>query len=101
MFLILLTIFIFFLFYLFKKSKSKENVILIILMSIIFGTSYINVISNIWNGTDLWNTTLESINSRHSILIKISYILIFVIPFSANFFAKISIAFSVLPYIEA
>ena len=79
MFLILLTIFIFFLFYLFKKSKSKENVILIILMSIIFGTSYINVISNIWNGTDLWNTTLESINSRHSILIKISYILIFVL----------------------
>lgn len=79
MFLILLTIFIFFLFYLFKKSKSKENVILIILLSIILGTSYINVISNIWNGTDLWNTTLESINSRHSILIKISYILIFVI----------------------
>ena len=79
MFLILLIIFIFFIFYLFKKSKSKENVILIILLSIIFGTSYINVISNIWNGTDLWNTTLESINSRHSILIKISYILIFVL----------------------
>jgi len=79
MFLILLIIFIFFLFYLLKKSKSKENVILIILLSIIFGTSYINVISNIWNGTDLWNTTLESINSRHSILIKISYILIFVL----------------------
>ncbi len=82
-FLVVLIFLISVIIYLFFKIKNKESLLLVVLIGIIFGVSYLNVVTKMWKDNNgLWTNALGSINSRHAALIKISYILIFLfLPF--------------------
>ena len=72
-----LLIFIFiigFLLYIVIKNKDRESIVILSLLGIIFGISNINVLARIWSGTGLWENSIGSINTWHSILIKVSII---------------------------
>jgi len=69
-----------FLLYLIIRSKSRESIIILCLVGITFGVSSINVLSRIWSGNyELWSNSLGAINMWHSILIKVSILLILVL----------------------
>ena len=82
-FLIVLIFLISVVVYLFFKIKNKESLLLVVLIGVIFGVSYLNVVTKMWKDNNgLWINAIGSINSRHAALIKISYILIFLfLPF--------------------
>ncbi|WP_314291358.1 hypothetical protein [Leptotrichia massiliensis] len=64
------------------KNKNRESIILLSLLSLIFINSYLNVISKVWSGSNLWSTAFGAINTRHALLTRIPMLLILVlIPF--------------------
>ena len=78
-YLILFILLIIFFLYIILKNRDKESLVMISLLAIVFGVCCINVIARIWDGTNLWETTIMSINAWQSILIKASFILILVL----------------------
>ena len=83
MFLFIFIIMIIFFVYLLIKNKGKEEILLLSLIALMLGSSYLNVISRIWTGEKLWTTAFGAINSRHASLIKMSLIaLLIILPYS-------------------
>ncbi len=79
LFLILLILLITICLFLFYKNKDKDSLLLLVLLGIIFGSSYFNVITRMWDGEDVWTQMLGARNNRYAALIKISFILIFLL----------------------
>ena len=80
LYLIIFLIVLIFLIRLVIRIRSREGVIILCLLSIVFGVPSINALSRIWNGDfELWNSSIGAINTWHSILIKVSILSILVL----------------------
>lgn len=89
MFLVIFMIVMIFLVYISIKTKKKESVIVLSLIGLIFSNSYLNVISKVWGGSNLWSTTFGAINTRHALLTRIPMIFILVLfPFVLKEYMK-------------
>ena len=89
MFLVTFIIAITFLIYISIKIKSKESVIVLSLLGLIFSNSYLNVISKVWGGSNLWSTAFGAINTRHALLTRIPMLFILVLfPFVLKKYLK-------------
>ena len=81
-YLIIFIIIIVILVYISIKNKNRESIIVLGLLSLIFINSYLNVISKVWSGLNLWSTEFGAINTRFALLTKIPMLLILtLIPF--------------------
>ena len=80
LYLIIFLIVLIFLIRLVIRIRSREGVIILCLLSIVFGVPSINALSRIWNGDfELWSSSIGAINTWHSILIKVSILSILVL----------------------
>ena len=80
LYLIIFLIVLIFLIRLVIRIRSRESVIILCLLSIVFGVPSINALSRIWNGDfELWSSSIGAINTWHSILIKVSILSILVL----------------------
>ena len=78
-YLIIFIIIIVILVYISIKNKNRESIIVLGLLSLIFINSYLNVISKVWSGLNLWSTEFGAINTRFALLTKIPMLLILVL----------------------
>ena len=79
MYLIIFIIIVGILVYISIKNRNRESVIILSLLSLIFINSYLNVISKVWSGLNLWSTAFGAINTRHALLTRIPMLLILVL----------------------
>ena len=80
LYLIIFLIVLIFLIRLVIRIRSREGVIILCLLSIVFGVPSINALSRIWNGDfELWSSSIGAINTWHSILIKVSVLSILIL----------------------
>ena len=89
MYLIIFIIIVGILVYISIKNRNRESVIILSLLSLIFINSYLNVISKVWSGLNLWSTAFGAINTRHALLTRIPMIFILVLfPFVLKEYMK-------------